>query len=185
MTKPFIENFEYLISQKINFNNFMTLTSSNRLVRQAPKFESQNIQLVENKIIQDINVLVGWVWPNFLENKDIVKIFQDNKKIINGQVSGRLYSKNVMEKICEFIRVNKIMDLIKKETVFEEIIFPSLAYYYMNAIPELYCHTFWNIPSTIPNVDDVKQILKERPHIYIIKRFPEDLNHILFKTFCS
>ena len=42
LMKPFIENFEYLISQKICFSNFMTLTSSNRLVRQAPKFELQN-----------------------------------------------------------------------------------------------------------------------------------------------
>ena len=47
--KPFIENFEYLISQKICFSNFMTLTSSNRLVRQAPKFELQNIQLYQKE----------------------------------------------------------------------------------------------------------------------------------------
>ncbi len=192
LMKPFIENFEYLISQKICFDNFMTLSSSNRLVRQAPKFELQNIQLCENKNIQNINNLKvsHWNnWPAFLKNKDIIKVFQDNKiKLIDGQVSGRLYSKNVMEKICEFIRVNKIMDLIKKETCFEEIILPTLANYYMNTNQQLYCHTF-RFPSapcrSIPTVSDVKQILKEKPHIFIIKRFPENLNHILYKTVFS
>jgi hypothetical protein len=187
LMKPFIENFEYLISQKICFSNFMTLSSSNCLVRQAPKFELQNIQLCKNKNIQNINNLKGWHWPVFLNNKDIVKVFQDNKiKLINGQVSGRLYSKNVMEKICEFIRVNKIMDLIKKEMCFEEIILPTLANYYMNTNQQVYCHTFWiSGESSIPKVNDVKQILKEKPHIFIIKRFPEDLNHILYKNVFS
>jgi hypothetical protein len=186
LMKPFIENFEYLISQKICFSNFMTLSSSNRLVRQAPKFELQNIQLCENKNIQNINNLKGWHWPVFLKNKDIVKVFQDNKiKLIGGQVSGRLYSKNVMEKICQFIRVNKIMDLIKKEICFEEIILPTLGNYYMNTNQQVYCHTFWNKPSSIPTVSDVKQILEKKTHIYIIKRFPEDLNHILYKTVFS
>lgn len=180
--KAFIENFEYLISQKISFANFMTLTSSNRLVKQAPKFKLPNMQLCENKIIQNINDLNNWHWPRFLRNKKFVKIFQDNKiKLISGQVSGRLYTKNVMEKICEFIRVNKIFDLIQKETYFEEIILPSLANYYMNN-QKVYCHVFWDNHRSIPKVDDVKQILKEKPHIFIIKRFPNNLNHILYKA---
>jgi len=183
LLKAVIENFEYLISQKIDFSNFMTLSSSNRLVRQAPKFELQNIQLCENKNIQNINDLKEWHWPIFLENKDIVKVFQDNKiALIAGQMEGRLYSKIVFEKICEFIRVNKIMDLIQKETCFEEIFFPTLANYYMNRTGQKYCHTFRNIPSCIPTVSEVKQLLEEETRIYIIKRFPEDLNHILFKT---
>lgn len=181
LMKPFIENFEYLISQKICFSNFMTLTSSNYLVRQAPKFELQNIQLCKNKNIQDINNLKGWHWPIFLNNKDIIKVFQDNKiKLIGGQVSGRLYSKNVMEKICEFIQVNKIMNLIQQEICFEEIILPSLANYYMNTEQKVYCYVFWNKP--YPTVSEIKQILEKHPHIYIIKRFPTDLNHILYKT---
>lgn len=183
LLKAFIENFEYLISQKICFNNFMTLTSSNRLVRQAPKFELQNIQICEDKTIQNINDLKGWHWPVFLKNKNIVKVFQNNQiKLISGQVSGRLYPKNVLEKICEFIRVNKIIDLITKEIYFEEIILPSLSNYYMNTNQQVYCYTFWNKPSSIPTVNDVKQILIEKPHIFIIKRFPTNLNDILFKT---
>jgi len=187
LMKQFIENFEYLISQKICFGNFMTLSSSNRVVRQAPKFELQNIQLCQNKNIQNINDLKGWYWwPGFLKNKDIVKVFQNNQiKLISGQVSGRLYPKNVMGKICEFIRVNKIIDLIKEEVVFEEIILPSLANYYMNTNQQVYCHTFWNKPSSIPTVNDVKQILIEQPHIFIIKRFPTNLNHILYKNVFS
>ena len=184
--KPFIENFEYLISQKICFSNFMTLSSSNRLVRQAPKFELQNIQLCENKNIQNINNLNGWHWAVFKQNKNIVKVFQDNKiELIGGQVSGRLYSKNVMEKICEFIRVNKIMDLIEKELCFEEIILPTLGNYYMNTNQQVYCHKFRNNTSGVPTVSDVKQILEEKKHIYIIKRFPENLNNILYKTVFS
>ena len=73
--KPFIENFEYLISQKICFSNFMTLSSSNRLVRQAPKFELQNIQLCENKNIQNINNLNGWHWAVFKQNNIQLPIF--------------------------------------------------------------------------------------------------------------
>jgi hypothetical protein len=190
LMKPFFENFEYLISQNICFDNFMTLTSSNRLVRQAPKFVLQNINKLKgvSEPPEALDKFLNcpdqpWHWPAFLKNKDILKIFQDNKmKIIGGQVSGRLYSKNIMEKICKFIRVNKIMELIKEELCFEEIILPTLANYYMNTNQLVYCHTFWNKPSSIPNVNEVKQILNEKPHIFIIKRFPEDLNHILYKT---
>ena len=190
LMKPIIENFEYLISKKICFSYFMTISSSNRLVRQAPKFDLQNIQLCEKKNIiyekiVDFN-LNKWHWPVFIKNKKIIKVFQDNKiKLIGGQVCGRLYSKNIMEKICQFIRVNKIMDLIEQECVFEEIILPTLANYYMNTTQQLYGHTFWHHPSYIPRVSDVKEILEKKPHIYIIKRFPEDLNHILYKTVFS
>ena len=55
----------------------------------------------------------------------------------------------------------------------------------MNTTQQVYCHTFWDKPPhSIPTVSDVKQIL-EKPHIYIIKRFPIDLNHILYKTVFS
>jgi hypothetical protein len=185
LLKPFIENFEYLITQNIKFNNFMTLSSSNRFVREAPKFELDESPLCENKIVQDIDELklrTWYWWPKFLKNKKIVEVFQSNKiKLINGQVSGRLYSKNVIEKICDFIRKKKILDLIEREVVFEEIIFPSLANYYMDKEQKVYCHTFWGKPRCIPNVNDVYKILEENPHIYIIKRFPDDLNNILFK----
>lgn len=185
LLKPFIENFEYLISQNIKFNNFMTLSSSNRFVREAPKFELDESPLCENNVDQIMNELKDWWWPKFLKNKKIVEVFQSNKiKLICGQVSGRLYSKNVIEKICDFIREKKILDLIEREVVFEEIIFPSLANYYMNKEQKVYCHTFWNKPRCIPNVNDVYKILEEKPHIYIIKRFPENLNHALFKEFC-
>lgn len=188
LLKPFIENFEYLITQNIKFNNFMTLTSSNRFVREAPKFELDESPLCENKIDQGIDEIKtkDWHWwPSFLKNKKMVKVFQDNKiKLIHGQVSGRLYSETLIKKITEFIRVNKIIDMVESETVFEEIILPSLANYYMDKEQKVYCRIFRNRPGDIPMVNDVIQVLKEKPDIYIIKRFPENLNHPLFKHFC-
>ena len=161
----------------------MPISSGCRLLRQAPKFESKNIELCENKTIQNINNLKTWHWPNFLKNKKIVKLFQNNQiAFICGQVSGRLYPKNLMEKICKFIRVNKILYLIQQETIFDEIIFPSLANYYMKTNQQLYCHTFWNKKKSIPNIIDILKILKKKPHIYIIKRFPDNLNDKLYKN---
>ena len=185
LTKPFIENFEYLISQKIRFCNFMTLTSSNRFVRQAPYFKCKEEKLCENKIIQNIdnNTSVWFHWPAFIKNKKIIKIFQDNQICLKpGQVEGRLYSYELMLKICEFIKKNNIMNIIENEMPFEEIIFPSLATYYTNKPQTIYCHTFYNKKETksVPTVSEVIEILKEKPHIFIIKRFPDDLNHILF-----
>ena len=186
LIKSVIENFEYLISQKISFKNFMTLNSSNRLVRQAPKFEKQNIKFCENKVIQNIKELnKNWShWPNFLKNKKIVNIFKNHKiKIICGQVSGRLYSKELMEKIVYFIRIKKLLKIIQCETVFCEIILPSLAGYYIDiAKQKVYCHTFWDKPKSIPTVNEVINLLKTKPNIYIIKRFPDNINHILFKA---
>ena len=183
LMKPFIENCEYLISKNIKFDNFITLTSSNRLVRQAPKFEYKDIKLCENKVIQNTADLKGWHWPKFLKNKKIVNIYKENKiKLIGGQVSGRLYHEKVITKICKFIRQNGIMKIFKNELCFEEIILPSLANYYMKTKQHVYCHTFWGKSSEIPTIDDVVQKLKEKNDIYIIKRFPNNMNHKLFKA---
>ena len=187
LLKPFIENFEHLVSQKIQFNNFMTLSSSNRLVRQAPKFNQKNTASVENKTYNQVQYFdnKSWYWwPKFFKNKKILKIFQEHQiKLISGQVSGRLYPKNIMAKVCEFIRKNKIMSVIENEVVFEEILLPSLAKHYMSSPQKVYCHTFWNklnVSKCIPTPEEVEKILKEKKNVYIIKRFPADLNHALY-----
>lgn len=137
--KAWIENFEYLISNKIEFLNLMILSSSGLWIRQAPKFENNNnLKMCKNEFIQkDLDKLYPyWYhWKNILKNKKIIKLFQDNKiQILNTEISGNVYSKQVFYKITEFIRMNNFFELIEEETVFGEFVLDSLANYYLLVI---------------------------------------------------
>ena len=187
--KPHIENCEYLINNHIKFNNYMLLSSGCRFVRQAPKFEYNNKKLYKKEVEQNISDLKGWHWPKFLKNKNIVDIFQENKiKLIGGQVSGRLYPRNIIIQICKFIRQKKFFYIIQQESVFDEIILPSLFNYYTYETAsntygyEMYAKIFWHRSNSVPKITDIVKELRDNNQTCIIKRFPNNINHELFKA---
>ena len=183
--KSILQNCEYLLKNKIKFNNFMTLSSSNRFIKQAPKFNMCNNKLTKNKNSTDIEKLKKWYWYELLmKNSEIVSLF-DNLKIelICGQVSGRLYPKNIILEIYKFIREKDIFNLIRKSYfVFDELILPSLAKYFMREEQKVYCHIFYNKETNdVPTISELENLLKINNNICIAKRFPNDLNHEIYK----
>ena len=183
--KSILQNCEYLIKNRINFNNFMTLSSSNRFIKQAPKFKFFINRLTKNKNSTNIEKLKKWYWYDLLmKNNEIVSLF-DNLQIelIFGQVSGRLYPKNIILEIYKFIKEKNILTIIKKSHfVFDELILPSLAKYYMKEKQKVYCHIFYNKETNdTPTIPQLEKLLKINNHICIAKRFPTDLNHQIYK----
>lgn len=182
LMKSFVQNVEYLVEKDIKYANIITLSSGMRFVRDIPIIKINNTNICKNEVIQDIEELQGWNWPAFKKNKDIIDIFKKNKiKLMFGVYTGRIYPRNVSIEICKFIRNNNIMNIIQNETVFDEIILPSLGNYYMNKNIHKYSHIFWNKIHYIPSKKDITEILKQRDDICIIKRFPNDINHELYK----
>jgi hypothetical protein len=52
----------------------------------------------------------------------------------------------------------------------------------MKSTQKMYCGFFYERKEAIPYIEDVIKKLNEHPEIYIIKRFPNDMNHELYKS---
>ena len=178
--KAIIDNFYFLIKKNIIFYNFIIISSNNVFVRQSPRFENNEITLNIRQISDyDIDYLSKepWRhWKNFLKNNYILKNFQKNSIIpTKSQISGTVYTFNLMKKIYEYITKYRLLENIKCETYFEEIIIPSLAMYYTNEKPKCYCYIFQkrdkvhNNKLKIVENNDIKKILEINPNIFIIK----------------
>lgn len=175
--RPHYENFRFL-EKKCKFNNFMTLSPACMFIRQIDHFPLVEESLELNECEQDISKLPNdWShWKTFLKNKELVDIFQRNKiRLFNKQVTGSLYSFQVFTKICEFIEQHKIMNLIKVNSCFEEIIYPTLANYF-GINNKLYCKTFWHLKKSVMDIKHVNETLKEG-EFPIIKRILSDPNN--------
>ena len=180
-----IDNYIYLKMLNLKFNNYMLLSSSCRFVRQIDKLEEYkgDISIFEGSNIGNLNN--NWYHSNnFLKNKKIINIFKKNKiDICLQEVVGSIYSEKVFKKIVEFIFSNNLKLNIECETVFEEIILPSLYKYFTNKYVNC-SHAYTFRPkkdgSNIPNTQQIISILNENPKISIIKRFPEDLNDVTY-----
>ena len=182
--RAIIDNFEYLLSKNINFNYFMPLSSSCRLVLQAPKFVKYSGNVCQNKKKFNINNLKKkWKHCNcnkFMNNKKIIDILNLHEiKIIPNQVSGRLFPFIIINEICKFIRENLILDNIECETVFCEVLLSSLHKYFSPTDDLLYCDIF-SYQQIYPSIGWVFHTLKKNKNIFIIKRVPLNLNHVLF-----
>ena len=136
----YLDNFNHLLYLKIDFNNYMTLVSSCRLVRDCIKFEKQKISVNITNSNSNYNpyLLSGWYWPQFLKNKEIIDILQKYKIDVSksGLPEGYLFDKKIFKLINEFIINNKLLEIIRCETVFEEILLAVLHYYYTGVKPK-------------------------------------------------
>jgi len=204
-----LDNFEYLIKNNINFNNFMILTSSVRFVRQSPYFEKPNYICKLKKLnqIQDYNKIVKSNWyREVLKNKHLIDIIRKNKiELIDGNMNikqneGRIYAKEHYQNIYNFFKNNKIIKHITHQTYFEETLLPSLSMYFNDGkTTNNYCHVFWEFSGKkcsrspvgngenriiyyqVPTVELIKDTLKNNDSIFIIKRIPDDTNDPVYK----
>jgi len=185
LMNAYIDNYIYLKLLNLKFNNYMLLTSSSRFVKQISKLEEYK---------GDIGIFEGGNlchlksnWPhtnNFFKNKKIINIFKENKiDICYNEVVGTIYPEKVFGKIVDFITSNNFKIKIESETVFEEIILPSLYKYFTNKnLDNSHAYTFRRNRDgfIIPNEKQIISKLNENPKISIIKRFPEDLNDVAY-----
>ena len=191
----YLDNFNYLNYQNIKFNNYMTLVSSCRFVRDCIKFNKQNINVnITTKDYDPNSLKKDWFWPQFYKNTEIIDILIKYKIDIHnsGHQEGYLFDKNIFDSINKFIINNKLLEIIRCETVFEEILLNVLHFYFTGKSPIKYTKKFVGIKhnpnycgeidnNQIPTKSHIIACLKNNKNILNIKRFPNDLNHILFQ----
>ena len=135
----------------------------------------------------NLDNLNHWHWNSFKENKNIVNLFLDKKISFAGlQHEGILYSYDLCNKICNFIKDNNIFNIIEKELCFEEIIFASIETYFCNGMTvKRYCKVYWENDGYMPTIDNIKSELATSQSIqteyFLVKRIPRDTNHNLVK----
>ena len=179
--KAIIDNFEFLKNNKINYNYCMTLSSSCRFIKQTPTFNNKNN--FDNIFhLYDPIVLYESTHSSMILNNEIYNIFDKlNMYLLTGQISGRLFSKNLINKVCNFFRNYNIFNKIQYDNVvFEEILLPTISNYYMKGEQKLFCHIFTEI-SLIPTISELKKKMIEIPSLFLVKKFPEDLNHPIYQ----
>jgi len=181
--KAHIDNFQFLLDQNIKFNNIMLLASNCMFIKQF-KLPDKNIYNDQIYLTyfkdNDLSKLKKWHWSSILENEIIINILINNKiKIVKGQHEGRLYNFKLYNNIYNFIKDYNILNLVEKETVFEEFLLQSLEHYYNNGnLVPVYCRVFWERKDYTPNINDIHNCLSN-PNIFAVKRIPLDSNNLI------
>ena len=183
LCKPHLDNFLFLKNKKYKFYNFITLSSRCRFIKQMPVFEKQIYNPLYLNEEQDLTKLNRWWWPHFLKNKKIVKLFKSKKiALVKGQTSGRIFSRELIEDIYNFITKNNIFNKIDYECYIDEVLFPTLCHYYIGTKKNICCYKFGKTSSYIPSLDELKNKLNNLDDsICIIKKMPDDINHPIIK----
>jgi hypothetical protein len=187
ITKAHFENFNLLINLNKSFNNFIFLASNCYFLRNINNYDILSIDLLDkplkNKIISfDFENIKNWYfYKNVLKNKKIINLFQLNEiEIRNGQIEGRCISYNIMMLIYNFIIVNNIEKIIENLFPFEEMIIPSLQYYFSkNDTSNIICKVFWNNKNYYPSIKDIDDVIKNELDIFCIKRINRNKNCII------
>jgi len=177
--KAIIDNFEFLKNNKINYNYCMTLSSTNRFVRQTPKFKKENLKNIFSKIDFPYNKMIQ---KNKLSKyKNIYDIFKKyNMNIEIGQVSGRLFNKDLIDYICYLTKKYKILNKNKiYDNFIEEIWLPTLSTHYLKQKQKSYCHIMIGKSKLI--INEFNKVLNDLQSVFLLKKFPEDLNHPIYK----
>jgi len=179
-----LDNYEYLIKNGINFNNFMPLSSGCRFVKQAPYlnyFYKQFIYKLENNIKHEFNIKTDIKWPHresTLKDIKLINYFNNkNIEIIHSPTSGRLYTNYEFFGIYEYINKNNLSNYCLESNYYDEILLPTISNYLTGELEELKCYTFWKEGHPyIPKMKIMKEIIEKNDNIFIFKGFAsEDL----------
>lgn len=179
-----LDNYEYLIKNGINFNNFMPLSSGCRFVKEAPKFlynYKQFIYKLENDIKHLYNIINDVDWPHYkliLEDKKLIEFFKNKKiEIIHSPTSGRLYTNYEFFSIYEYINKYNLIKYCTESNYYDEILLPTISNYLTGKLTDLNCYTFWKEGHPyVPKMNIMKEIIEKDDNIFIFKGFAsEDL----------
>ena len=156
----------------------MTLSSTNRFVRETPKGK-KNLNNIFYKIDFPYLRNKSKLYMIMLNYKiyDIIKKY--NMKIKAGQISGRLYTRKLVNQICNFFNKHNILEKTNYDFHFhfDELLLPTISKYFMKKEQKSFCHVFKN---GVPTPKQLKKKLNELPELFLVKKFPENLNHPLF-----
>jgi len=159
----------------------MTLSSATRFVRQACKFNKKNLKNFFHKI--DAPYLLDITKLYIIFNNKIYDIIikKFNMELKSGQVTGRLYTKKLVNQICNFFSKYNILEKTNYDFHFDEVLLPTISKYFMKKKQKIFCHVFNDQKNNgIPTIKEFKKILNYVPQLFLVKRFPENLNHPLF-----
>jgi hypothetical protein len=114
LLKAHIENFKYVNELDIEFKYFMPIASNCMFIKKL-ELPDDNLYYKGSNLFTSEDILpkiVDWHWPFILENKKIVDIFKKHSiKLESGQHEGRIYTKDLFQKIYQFIIDNDIFNL--------------------------------------------------------------------------
>ncbi len=183
-----VSNVLFLREMNIQYKTFMIIASNVMFVKpfdinkHMPTIQiSDTLFEVEDSFTVALNKNTGWGgWRPFKEYPKLIEFCNEKKiPLVFDQNEGRLYSRELIEKIADFIEEHKILSMAPGELIAEEIFLPSLEKYFCNdKNVEKYCKVYWGNPGlhvTIQDIHDVRN--NDEEHIYCVKRVHRTLNH--------
>lgn len=159
-----LQNFSYCLYNNIT-SKYIILLASNCMFHKAITMNdinnyiisSENLDLSKYRKIKDDKDT--WHWPALLKNKKLIKILNDNdcciNKIIGCQHEGMIIPYSVSKNILTFINSNNIKNNIENQTVFEEILLPTLYKKFTKNNPSHCCKVFWNNLNYRPEINEI------------------------------
>jgi hypothetical protein len=164
-----LQNFKHCLNNNIRAKYFILLASNCMFHKDITMdiieqyMNDDNIDITKNfQILQ--NNEHKWHWSTLLQNKKIITILNDanisNDYIIGCQHEGLILPFDIMEDILTFIDSHSIKQNIEKQTVFEEILLPTIYRHIIGNVPTNCCHVFWDKPNNIPTIDEIKVCVK-------------------------
>lgn len=185
ITRAHFENFNLLIKNNILFENFIFLASNCYFLKTTKKNMINTLNplndVKKNNTISYENIQNWYFKKNVYKNTKILELFKLNSiELRIGQIEGRTISYNTMFLINDFIRNNNVEKLIVNLFPFEEMLIPSLQYYFTgNDKVNIICKVFWNNKDYYPSISDIIDVIKNQNNIYCIKRIKRDKTCII------
>jgi hypothetical protein len=141
---------------------------------------SDTLYEVENSFAVALSKNTGWGgWNPFKLYPKLIEFCNEKKiPLVFDQNEGRLYSRELIEKIVDFITTHNMLSYAKGELIAEEIFLPSLEKYFCNdKNVEKYCFVYWGNRNLEATIDDINNVRKnDKENIYCVKRVNRRLN---------
>jgi hypothetical protein len=178
---PIIDNFNFLEELKINYSNYIYLSSNSRFIKQNKKIINKKLEYKFKKKKQDIKKLRKWHWNRFKKNKEIINIFKDLEIELTGfNLSGVIFDYILFKDIILFIKNYELVEKITDGYGIIEILIPSLSMYFLGYKLKSILKIYFEREKYIPKIEDVKKELLSN-NIYIVKTIPDNFDSKIYK----
>lgn len=168
-----IDNFNFA-SKIHSFDFFMLLASNCMFVKKI----QWPLPSYEGPVRRDDDFL-GCQWRSFKKNAAIIKVFYDLKTpiILRRFHEGVIYSYELMHKIVDFIDEQRLLEIIKEQTCFEEILLPTIEVLLQGYTSLRLCKIYLNNHNLEATQRDVIDLRNDNTDpTCIVKRVPRRLN---------